>query len=87
MLGYMTDQLPDATRVRAQLASLQFLDFAQVADELNTTESMINKLVDSGQLQATRYGKRRRWRIERAALEDYITMTYTRAREDVARHQ
>ncbi|GAA4204051.1 helix-turn-helix transcriptional regulator [Actinocatenispora rupis] len=54
----------------------RFLPLADVADELNVTESQVYHLVRSGDLPAIKIGGRGQWRVERAKLEEYIERKY-----------
>jgi excisionase family DNA binding protein len=56
--------------------SSRFLPLADVADELNVTESQVYHLVRSGDLAAIKIGGRGQWRVERAKLEEYIAGKY-----------
>jgi excisionase family DNA binding protein len=54
----------------------RFLPLADVADELNVTESQVYHLVRSGDLPAIKIGGRGQWRVERAKLEEFIERKY-----------
>ena len=56
--------------------SSRFLPLADVADELNVTESQVYHLVRSGDLAAIKIGGRGQWRVERARLEEFIERKY-----------
>ncbi|BCJ33344.1 DNA-binding protein [Actinocatenispora thailandica] len=56
--------------------SSRFLPLADVADELNVTESQVYHLVRSGDLAAIKIGGRGQWRVERAKLEEFIERKY-----------
>ena len=50
----------------------RFLTLADVAEVLNTSSAQVYALVRRGDLPAIKIGGRGQWRVERAALEDYI---------------
>lgn len=54
----------------------RFLLLADVAEELNVTESQVYHLVRSGELPAIKIGGRGQWRVERRKLEEYIQAMY-----------
>jgi excisionase family DNA binding protein len=54
----------------------RFLPLADVAEELNVTESQVYHLVRSGDLPAIKIGGRGQWRVERVKLEEYIERKY-----------
>jgi excisionase family DNA binding protein len=54
----------------------RFMTMQDVADELATTLSQVYHMVRSGELPAIKIGGRGQWRIERAKLEEYITLKY-----------
>jgi excisionase family DNA binding protein len=58
------------------MAESRFLTLAEVAEVLNTSSSQVYALVRSGELAAIRIGGRGQWRVERAALEAYISRMY-----------
>lgn len=62
---------------------LRFLTLGQVAEELNTKESLIRALIRTGELPAIQVGGV--WRIGRVDVENYITAAYARARAEIAR--
>ena len=62
----------------------RFLPLADVAETLNLTMSATRALVSSGELPAIQVGARGLWRIEVAALEDYIDKQYAHTREAVS---
>ncbi len=55
----------------------RFLPLAEVAEELNVTESQVYHLVRSGDLPAIKIGGRGQWRVERTRLEEYIERKYS----------
>lgn len=57
---------------------------ADVADELDVSESQVYALVRSGDLPAIKIGGRGAWRIERTQLEGYIARCYDETRAWVA---
>jgi excisionase family DNA binding protein len=54
----------------------RFLLLADVAAELNVSDSQVYHMVRSGELPAIKIGGRGQWRVERAKLEEYITQKY-----------
>lgn len=62
------------------MAAQRFLQLADVADILNISASQTYALVRSGELPAIKIGGRGQWRVERVALEDYITRCYAQTR-------
>lgn len=65
------------------MAEPRFLTLADVAEVLNTSSAQVYALVRSGELAAIRIGGRGQWRVERAALEDYIARMYKATRDYV----
>ena len=68
------------------MAAERFLQLADVADILNISSSQTYALVRSGELPAIKIGGRGQWRVERAALEDYIARCYAETRAFVNAH-
>lgn len=62
----------------------RFLTMAQVADELNVKQSLVQGLIRTRELRAFQVGGRGLWRIGRQDLEDYIEQAYRRTAERVA---
>ena len=58
----------------------RFLTMQDVADELAVSMSQVYHMVRSGELPAIKIGGRGQWRIERARLEEYITLKVRRNR-------
>lgn len=56
----------------------RFLTMAQVADELNVKQSLVQGLIRTGELRAFQVGGRGLWRIARQDVEDYIEQAYRR---------
>ncbi|GGK05790.1 DNA-binding protein [Pilimelia anulata] len=54
----------------------RFLLLADVAAELNVSDSQVYHMVRSGELPAIKIGGRGQWRVERAQLEEYIARKY-----------
>lgn len=54
----------------------RFLPLADVAAELNVTDSQVYHMVRSGELPAIKIGGRGQWRVERTKLEEYIKRKY-----------
>ena len=54
----------------------RFLLLADVAAELNVSDSQVYHMVRSGELPAIKIGGRGQWRVERAKLEEYIQQKY-----------
>ena len=64
----------------------RFLRLSDVADVLNISESQTYALVRSGDLSAIKIGGRGQWRVERTALEEYISRMYQETRSFVESH-
>jgi excisionase family DNA binding protein len=64
----------------------RFLQLSDVAEVLNISSSQTYALVRSGELPAIKIGGRGQWRVERTALEDYISRCYTETRAFVSAH-
>jgi excisionase family DNA binding protein len=64
----------------------RFLKLDDVAAELAISWSQTYALVRSGELAAIKIGGRGQWRVERAALEEYIARCYEETRAFVATH-
>lgn len=56
---------------------------AQVADELNVKQSLVQGLIRTGELRAFQVGGRGLWRIGRQDVEDYIEQAYLRTAERI----
>ncbi|XVV13736.1 helix-turn-helix transcriptional regulator [Actinoplanes sp. CA-131856] len=54
----------------------RFLLLADVAAELNVSDSQVYHMVRSGELPAIKIGGRGQWRVERVKLEEYIERKY-----------
>lgn len=57
---------------------------AQVADELNVKQNLVQGLIRTGELRAFQVGGRGLWRIGRQDVEDYIEQAYRRTAERIA---
>lgn len=68
----------------AEPTQLRFLTLAQVADELNVKQSLVQGLIKTGELRAFQVGGRGMWRIGRQDVEDYISEAYRRSAERIA---
>ena len=68
------------------MATARFLQLTDVAEILNISSSQTYALVRSGELPAIKIGGRGQWRVERAALEDYIARCYTETKAFVRTH-
>ncbi|MBW3638418.1 MAG: helix-turn-helix domain-containing protein [Actinobacteria bacterium] len=68
------------------MAAARFLQLTDVAEILNISSSQTYALVRSGELPAIKIGGRGQWRVERAALEDYISRCYTETKAFVSTH-
>ena len=68
------------------MANERFLTLTDVAEVLNTSVSQVYALVRRGELPAIKIGGRGQWRVERAALEDYIQRCYADTKAFVATH-
>lgn len=62
----------------------RFLTLAQVADELNVKQSLVQGLIRTGELRAFQVGGRGMWRIGRQDVEDFIAEAYRRTAERIA---
>ncbi|RAX15986.1 helix-turn-helix domain-containing protein [Pseudarthrobacter sp. AG30] len=62
----------------------RFLTIAQVADELNVKQSLVQGLIRTGVLRAFQVGGRGMWRIGRQDVEDYVAEAYRRTAERIA---
>ncbi|MET3934926.1 helix-turn-helix domain-containing protein [Arthrobacter sp. OAP107] len=62
----------------------RFLTLAQVAEELNVKQSLVQGLIRTGELRAFQVGGRGMWRIGRQDVEDYIDHAYRRTAERIA---
>jgi excisionase family DNA binding protein len=70
--------------VTAEPNQPRFLTIAQVADELNVKQSLVQGLIRTGELRAFQVGGRGLWRIGRQDVEDYIAQAYGRTTERIA---
>ncbi len=68
------------------MAAARFLQLTDVAEILNISSSQTYALVRSGELPAIKIGGRGQWRVERTALEDYISRCYTETKAFVSTH-
>ncbi len=68
------------------MAAERFLQLADVADVLNISASQTYALVRSGELPAIKIGGRGQWRVERSALETYISQCYEQTKAFVNAH-
>lgn len=64
----------------------RFLTLADVAETLNISAAQTYALVRRGDLPAIKVGGRGQWRVEAAALEEYIERQYLHTREYVRTH-
>jgi excisionase family DNA binding protein len=64
----------------------RFLTLADVAETLNVSAAQTYALVRSGELPAIKIGGRGQWRVESAALEEYIARMYDQTRQFVQAH-
>lgn len=64
----------------------RFLTLADVAETLNISAAQTYALVRSGDLPAIKIGGRGQWRVEAAALEEFIARKYDETRTFVATH-
>lgn len=64
----------------------RFLTLADVAEVLNTSSAQVYALVRRGDLPAIKIGGRGQWRVESAALEDFIQRMYADTKAFVADH-
>ena len=62
----------------------RFLTLAQVAEELNVKQSLVQGLIRTGELRAFQVGGRGMWRIGHQDVEDYIEHAYQRTAERIA---
>lgn len=68
------------------MAAERFLQLSDVAEILNISSSQTYALVRSGELAAIKVGGRGQWRVERAALEDYIARCYAETKAFTSTH-
>ena len=68
------------------MAADRFLQLSDVADVLNISASQTYALVRSGELPAIKIGGRGQWRVERSALETYISQCYEQTKAFVSAH-
>ena len=68
----------------AEQSQPRFLTMAQVADELNVKQSLVQGLIRTGELRAFQVGGRGLWRIGRQDVEDYIEQAYRRTAGRIA---
>jgi excisionase family DNA binding protein len=68
------------------VAAPRFLQLSDVAEVLNISASQTYALVRSGDLPAIKIGGRGQWRVESAALEDYIARMYEETKAFVDAH-
>ncbi len=61
----------------------RFLKLTDVGDILNISASQTYSLVRSGDLKGIQIGGRNQWRVERAALEEYIAEAYRKTAESL----
>lgn len=61
----------------------RFLKLPEVAEILDVTESQVYAMVRSGDLTAVKLGAKGHWRVERDALETYISRAYAQTAEFV----
>ncbi len=66
-----------ATRVQPNESRSRFVTVAEVADQLRVSNMTVYRLVQSGQLPATRVG--RSYRIREDDVDRYLAQQYTRA--------
>ncbi|MDQ0664676.1 excisionase family DNA binding protein [Arthrobacter ulcerisalmonis] len=62
----------------------RFLTLAQVADELNVKQSLVQGLIRTGELRGFQVGGRGLWRIGPQDVEDYVSQAYQRTAERIA---
>ncbi|WP_026048904.1 helix-turn-helix domain-containing protein [Actinomyces timonensis] len=62
----------------------RFLTIADVADQLQLSAQGVRALIQSGDLPAIQVGARHLWRIEEAALDEYIDRQLSATREMIA---
>lgn len=62
----------------------RFLTPAQVAEELNVKQSLVQGLIRTGELRAFQVGGRGLWRIGRQDVEDYINQAYQHTADRIA---
>jgi excisionase family DNA binding protein len=67
-------------------AEPRFMTLADVAEVLNISTSQVYALVRNEELRAIKIGGRGQWRVERDALEDYISRMYKETSEFIAKH-
>ena len=62
----------------------RFLSIADVAEQLSISAQAVRSLIRTGEVPAIQVGARGLWRIEVAALEDYIDKQYAHTSEAVS---
>lgn len=62
----------------------KFLTIADVAEILNVSAGQIRTLIHKGELPAIQVGGRGQWRIEEAALDQYVAEHYQHTRALIA---
>lgn len=62
----------------------RFLTMAQVAEELNVKQSLVQGLIKTRELRAFQVGGRGMWRIGRQDVDDFIAEAYRRTAERIA---
>ena len=62
----------------------RFLSIADVAEQISISAQAVRSLIRTVELPAIKVGARGLWRIEVAALEDYIDKQYAHTREAVS---
>lgn len=64
----------------------RFLHLSEVAEILDVSVSQVYALVRNQQLRALKIGGRGQWRVERAALEEFIESCYAETQAFVENH-
>jgi len=64
----------------------RFLTLTDVAEVLNTSSAQVYALVRRGELPAIKIGGRGQWRVESAALEEFIQRMYAETKTFVHEH-
>ena len=60
-----------------------FYTIADVADMLKVSQGAVRNLINNGDLRAIQIGGRGLWRIEEAAMEEYIKGQYAQSKEKI----
>ncbi|WP_285244536.1 helix-turn-helix domain-containing protein [Pseudarthrobacter sp. fls2-241-R2A-127] len=76
--------LHEMSRATDQPNQTHCLTVAQVAEELNVKQSLLQGPIRTGELRGFQFGGRGLWRIGRQDVEDYLAEAYSRTAEGIA---